>query len=171
MSAPDCLLMGLEGAAAEALSARLAADAEAALAHLGLAGAELSLVLCDDATIHALNRDYRGVDRPTDVLSFAQEEGEPAGSAGVRVLGDVAISLDTAERQAREQGHAVEIELRVLLVHGLLHLLGHDHGEPEEAAAMRAAEADLLARLGRDRPAGPAGAPGQGRPLLDREEP
>jgi probable rRNA maturation factor len=86
--------------------------------------ADLSIVLCDDATIHALNREWRGKDKPTDVLSFSQVEGE-RGSASV--LGDVVISTDTAARQALDAGLSVDEEIVRLLVHGVLHLLGHDH--------------------------------------------
>ncbi|MEC7947414.1 MAG: rRNA maturation RNase YbeY [Myxococcota bacterium] len=130
----------------------LRADAEWLLRRLAHPGAELSVVLCDDAFIRPLNRDYRGKDAPTDVLSFAMQEGE-----GVReddpVLGDLVISAETAARQAAEQGHPIEVELRVLLVHGLLHLLGYDHERDEaEAEEMRTAESALLGEMG--------GAPG-----------
>lgn len=108
--------------------------------------AELSIVLTDDATVRALNRDYRGADRATDVLSFAQEEGaafaHPAGEA--RHLGDVVISIDTARRQARRRGAELRDEVAHLLVHGILHLLGHDHEMPAEAAIMRAREDAIL---------------------------
>jgi probable rRNA maturation factor len=114
-------------------------DAQALLAAAGHGGDELSLVLCDDATIRALNLQWRGSDTPTDVLSFP---------LAAPVLGDVVVSMDTAARQASEQGHPLATELRVLLAHGLCHLLGHDHHEPAETAAMRAEEARLLAALG-----------------------
>jgi probable rRNA maturation factor len=122
--------------------------AEQALVALGRAEDELSVLLCDDATIQPLNRDWRGKDKPTDVLSFPQVEGEIGD--GPELLGDVVISLDTAARQAAERGHSVEAEVDVLLVHGLLHLLGYDHHDPEEEADMRAEEARVLAALGRD---------------------
>ena len=120
--------------------------AEAALVVLGREGHELSILLTDDARIRELNRDYRDKDSATDVLSFAQMEGEPFVSA-VPVLGDLVISLETAKRQAEEIGHSLAAEVRVLLVHGLLHLVGHDHLEPEERIAMAKAEDDLLAAL------------------------
>lgn len=124
------------------------ADAAWLLRRLDLAGAELSLVLCDDAFIAPLNRDYRGKDAPTDVLSFAMQEGE-AVREDDPVLGDLVISVETASRQAAEQGHPLDAELRVLLVHGLLHLLGYDHEvDEQEAEEMRAAEARLLGELG-----------------------
>jgi probable rRNA maturation factor len=93
------------------------------------AEAELSLVLCDDAFIHALNRDYRGKDRPTDVLSFPQDR-----ESGL--LGDVVISVPAAERQAAERAQHLETELVWLFLHGALHLLGHDDDTDEGAAAM-----------------------------------
>ena len=126
----------------------LRADAHWLLRRLDLAESELSLVLCDDAFIRPLNRDYRGKDAPTDVLSFAMQEGE-AVREDDPVLGDLVISAETAARQAAEQGHALDAELRVLLVHGLLHLLGYDHEVDEvEAAEMRTAEARLLSEMG-----------------------
>lgn len=120
-------------------------DAEWALDTLGLGAAELSVLLCDDATIQPLNREWRAIDAPTDVLSFPQED---ADDAPVRLLGDIVISVDTATRQAAELGHDLEAELRVLLVHGLCHLVGHDHHDAQDAAAMRAAEQRLLTALG-----------------------
>lgn len=124
-------------------------DAERLLGLLLMPDAELSVVLCDDAFIHPLNRDYRGKDAPTDVLSFAQRDGEDA-DPNDPVLGDVIISVQTAQRQARQRGYGLDKELRVLLVHGMLHLLGHDHLEPGEAAEMQAEERRLLALLGED---------------------
>ena len=96
----------------------------AALRRLGQRSAEVGVLVCDDPTICALNRQYRGKDRPTDVLSF------PAGAApgdGPRYLGDVAISLDTARRQAAERRVPLERELALLLLHAVIHLSGYDH--------------------------------------------
>jgi probable rRNA maturation factor len=121
-------------------------DAAQLLERVDLAEAELSLVLCDDPFIHALNRDYRGKDSPTDVLAFAQREGEGADPDDA-ILGDVVISLPTAARQAQARGHSTARELQVLLVHGFLHLLGYDHGDDVEEAEMEAAAAKLLAGL------------------------
>ena len=130
------------------VAAALRADAEWLLHRLDLDGSELSLVVCDDAFIRPLNRDYRGKDAPMDVLSFAMQEGE-AVREDDPVLGDLVISAETAARQAQEQGHGLDAELRVLLVHGLLHLLGYDHEvDEDEAEQMRAAEATLLTELG-----------------------
>ena len=110
------------------------------LAHLNLEHAELSILLTDDATIHALNREHRGKDKPTDVLAFPLDEtDEPPprtatavrskskASQAPRVLGDVVISLDTAERQAVSRKRPLTDEVRFLLAHGLLHLIGYDH--------------------------------------------
>lgn len=121
-------------------------DAELLLNVLGYSEAELSIVLCDDPFIRKLNRQYRHKDQPTDVLSFAMQEGQTQGMQEA-ILGDIIISLDTARRQAAEQGHPVATELRILLVHGLLHLLGYDHILPGPAAEMRAKEQELLAAL------------------------
>lgn len=110
---------------------------------------EWSLTYVDEDAIRTLNRDYRAVDAPTDVLSFGQEEDEGfALPEGVSLLGDVVIATPVARRQAEARGHAVDAELALLMVHGLLHLLGHDHAEPEEKAAMWAEQARVLAALG-----------------------
>jgi probable rRNA maturation factor len=131
----------------------LESTAVRALQSLKLGAVELSLVLCDDSMIHQLNRDYRGKDSPTDVLSFSQREGELADQDDP-VLGDVVISVETARRQMVEQDHDLDSELVVLLVHGILHLLGYDHESTEDARRMAAAEADLLESLNRDSPPG-----------------
>lgn len=114
-------------------------DARTLLRVLGLCPAELSIVLCDDAHVRALNRDWRGKDEATDVLSFAMNEGEDSG-LNPEILGDVVISVETAARDGTP--------VRVLLVHGLCHLLGLDHMEPDDAIEMRAQEEALLAALG-----------------------
>lgn len=90
--------------------------------------AEISIVLSDDAELHDLNRRYRGIDGPTDVLSFSQEgEGaEPSGHRGTRVLGDVIVSMDRAGAQARARSANLRDELCFLVAHGVLHLLGYD---------------------------------------------
>lgn len=115
---------------------------------LSLEKAELSVLLCDDATIHTLNRDYRGKDRPTDVLAFAMREGEhtPATDlAQPEILGDVVISVPTARRQAIARSVPIIAEVTMLLAHGLLHLLGYDHATPEEDRRMRARTDELVA--------------------------
>ena len=109
--------------------------------------AELSVALVGDAEMHALNRDWRGKDAPTDVLAFALREGEDA-AVHPDVLGDVVISLDTAARQAAARDATLADEVRVLLAHGILHLLGYDHERsPAEARRMFARQRALLRRL------------------------
>ena len=120
--------------------------ARAALDLSGAPDADLTIVLVDDEHIQALNRDFLGHDAPTDVLSFPADEPDP--ETGRRYLGDVVISLACAETQARERGHAVESEMQLLVVHGVLHLLGHDHAETGEKTRMWAAQAGALERLG-----------------------
>ena len=121
---------------------RVAKKAEAMLRALEMPHAELSLVLCDDATIHELNRDYRGKDKPTDVLAFAMREGD-FGDANDVILGDVIISLPTAARQAAERAKSLDSEVEMLLAHGLLHLLGFDHATRTEERRMTA-RTDML---------------------------
>ena len=112
--------------------------------------AELSVVLCDNAYIHELNKTYRNIDRPTDVLSFALNEGEEEGYDGpdTKLLGDIVISLDKTREQADEYGHSFERELAYLTVHGMLHILGYDHMTDEDKTEMRKEEEFVLHRLG-----------------------
>lgn len=127
---------------------------EAARVHEVNDMAEVSLMLTDDESIHEMNREYRGIDRPTDVLSFALEEGEEEeifGGPEENLLGDIIISVETAVRQAEEYGHSVEREMSFLALHGMLHLLGYDHMEEEERQEMRAQEKAILAALGINR--------------------
>ncbi len=106
---------------------------------------EVSIVLTDDENISKLNKEYRNIDGPTDVLSFSQIEGEEFGEDECEVpLGDVVISVETAKRQAEAQGHTLEEEIDLLLVHGLLHLLGYDHADSEDEEKMFARQAELL---------------------------
>jgi probable rRNA maturation factor len=129
-----------------ALAARLGGRARRLLTLLRRPDAELSLLLVSDAVMRRLNREWRGVDRPTDVLAFAQAEGPGGAPAGL--LGDVVISLDTARRQAAERRTPVGAELDRLLIHGVLHLLGYDHERSAtEARRMRRREDDLARRL------------------------
>lgn len=119
----------------------------AILNELGLAECEISVVFTDDAEIHQLNRDYRGKDKPTDVLSFSQREGE-FGDETDTMLGDVVISVDTAGRQADEKGHTVEKEIDILLIHGILHLAGYDHERgAAESRKMKAKERRMLSLI------------------------
>lgn len=125
----------------------LEADAQRVLEALGYGESEVSVVLADDPFVQDLNARWREKDVPTDVLSFPQEEEPEDGD----LLGDVVISVDTARRQATDAGHELATELRVLLVHGICHLIGHDHLEDEDREAMQAAERQALASLGLDR--------------------
>lgn len=110
---------------------------------------EVSILLTDDAQIAELNNQYRDVDGPTDVLSFSQTEGEDEPIQGIEdgLLGDVVISVETAQRQADEQAKSLESEIDMLLVHGLLHLLGYDHALPEDERMMFAKQNEFLKGL------------------------
>jgi probable rRNA maturation factor len=107
---------------------------------------EVAVAIVGDARMRALNRRYRRKDRPTDVLSFPA--GDDPAPAARRVLGDVVIASGVARRQAREAGHAYATELRVLALHGLLHLLGYDHEDPADAGRMARTEARLRRKGG-----------------------
>ena len=111
---------------------------------------EVSVTLVDNAAIHQLNRDYRNVDRPTDVLSFALDEAdEPAevGGPEEHLLGDIVISAEMAQKQAGEFGHSLNREVAYLAVHSLLHLLGYDHKKTADKKAMRAEEEKILEKI------------------------
>jgi len=111
--------------------------------------AEISLVFVDDQQIRELNRIYRGKDTPTDVLSFPMyDDPENIDEEEEILLGDIVISLETAQRQAEEFGHSIEREAAYLLVHGLLHLLGYDHLNEEDKKNMRKREEELLEAFG-----------------------
>lgn len=110
--------------------------------------AEVSILLVDDAEMHIMNKQYRGVDKPTDVLSFSQMEGDTPEIDGMpAVLGDIVISVDTAKRQAEQQGKSLRDELDLLVVHGMLHLLGFDDETDELADVMREHERPILEQL------------------------
>jgi probable rRNA maturation factor len=132
----------------------LAEYARQALAQEGQpAETGVTLVLTTDEEIRALNRDYRATDSVTDVLSFALDEEADQGPAFVlpeglpRYLGDIIVSYPTALAQAAEQGHSVEQELALLIVHGCLHLLGYDHAEEEQQAQMWQRQESILRGL------------------------
>jgi probable rRNA maturation factor len=118
----------------------------------GLGGYEVSLRLTDDAEIQSLNREYRSQDQPTDVLAFAALEVEIPKNQEFFVeplyLGDIIISVETANRQAKEQGHLLKTELSWLASHGLLHLLGWDHPDPESLQTMLDKQSTLLQTVG-----------------------
>ena len=112
---------------------------------------ELTIVLTDGAQIQKLNRDYLGIDAPTDVLSFPASEidgSEIDPETGAPYIGDIIISMPYAAKSAGKAGHPVEAEVQLLVVHGVLHLLGHDHAEPKEKARMWKAQAEILESLG-----------------------
>ena len=111
--------------------------------------AEVVLSLMDDSGIQELNRQYRGIDKATDVLSFSQKESTPEepefeDPGGSEVLGDIVISWETAQKQGEELGHSVEREAAFLTVHGLLHLLGYDHDEAQLEAEMKRRQSEIM---------------------------
>jgi probable rRNA maturation factor len=106
----------------------------------------LSVVLTDNRRLHKLNRDYLGVDAPTDVLSFPASESDP--ETGARYIGDILISVPYAAKGAKQAGNSLEAELQLLVVHGVLHLLGHDHAKPKDKSRMWKAQAQILEALG-----------------------
>ncbi|NPV90242.1 MAG: rRNA maturation RNase YbeY [Firmicutes bacterium] len=113
--------------------------------------AEVVLSLVDDTEIRELNRQYRGIDKATDVLSFSQRESTPdepdfEDPGGSEVLGDIVISWETAQRQAEDLGHPVEREAAFLMVHGLLHLLGYDHEKASPEREMKRRQTEIMDR-------------------------
>lgn len=141
-----------EGLAARetALGRRLATEARALLAAVDLGRRSLSLLLTDDAQIQALNRTWRDEDKATDVLSFPMDEPDLDPRPRTGPLGDIVISVETTARDAAALGWARDDLASFLLVHAFCHLLGHDHGEPGEARAMRALEDRLFAVIAPD---------------------
>ncbi len=138
-------------AAAAALAVWGGAVSGAAVRALAVSGAEISLVLADDATLRRYNRDYRGIDKPTNVLAFAADEmpGAPGEAPeGPLLLGDVLLARETLTREAGEQGKRPADHLCHLVVHGVLHLLGQDHLSEGEAQIMERLEVAALGRLG-----------------------
>ena len=116
---------------------------------MDLPDAELSILLTDDAAISDLNRRYLGKEGPTNVLAFPMSEGHPC--EGILMLGDVVVSVDTAMAESRQSGEPLERTIFRLLIHGILHLLGHDHEKsPKEARSMQREEQRLLALLTED---------------------
>ncbi|WHX47714.1 rRNA maturation RNase YbeY [Paenibacillus woosongensis] len=127
----------------------------------GVTDGEVALTFVTDEEIHALNREYRGIDRPTDVLSFAMnesveeeqeivyelEEGEELEGFG-DMLGDIIISVETAKAQSEEYGHSLNREIGFLFVHGFLHLLGYDHQDEVSEAEMMGKQEAVLAQVG-----------------------
>ncbi|MGO4706529.1 rRNA maturation RNase YbeY [Microvirga sp. 2MCAF38] len=134
---------------AEALAAR-AGEAAAAVADEEAEDFEISLLLTDDARIQELNRDFRGKDKPTNVLSFPAPE--PPQHFGPRHLGDIALAYETLVREAEAEAKPLAHHYAHLIVHGVLHLLGYDHEVEEDAEIMEALEVKALATLGIDDP-------------------
>lgn len=118
--------------------------ARAALTQQGAATGALTIRITSDAELQRLNRDYLSHDYPTDVLSFPSDENED----GVRYYGDLALSFPRAAAQAKAGGHSLIAELQLLVVHGVLHLLGHDHATKRQQARMWVAQAKILKSLG-----------------------
>ncbi|KLN61062.1 hypothetical protein WH96_11005 [Kiloniella spongiae] len=118
--------------------------------------AELSVVLANDPSVQALNKEYRGKDKPTNVLSFSTlddpDEADLASQRGVLPLGDIVLSLETLILEANEQSKRLEDHFTHLLVHGVLHLLGYDHIEDDDALEMEGLEVEILNRLGVENP-------------------
>jgi len=140
------VIVSTRGCRAPTLARRVGRSARRLLGALRREDDELSVLLVSDREMRRLNRTWRDRDRPTDVLAFAQAEGEGGVPAGL--LGDVVISVDTAKRQAKELGHALGDEADRLLIHGVLHLLGYDHEvSPAEARRMQRRERALARTL------------------------
>ena len=111
--------------------------------------ASCSIIIVDNSYIHKLNKEYRGIDRVTDVISFAlEDDNSMVIPDGTRLLGDIYISLDKAKEQAKEYGHSIERELCFLAVHGIYHLLGYDHEKKEEAEIMFKKQEEVLMKYG-----------------------
>ena len=109
---------------------------------------EFSVIIVDNKRIHEINKEYRGIDRPTDVISFALEDNEEIEFDHYRVLGDIYISIDKVREQANEYGHSEKRELAFLTIHGFLHLLGYDHMEPEDEKIMFGRQEEILNGFG-----------------------
>ncbi|GIO40544.1 rRNA maturation RNase YbeY [Paenibacillus apis] len=149
--------MAVEDSLIELLDKLLQAAAEME----GIAEGEVDLTFVDDVAIHELNKEYRGIDRPTDVLSFAMnesldeemdivyelEEGEELDEL-TDVLGDIIISVERAKAQSEDYGHSLERELGFLFVHGFLHLLGYDHQDTASEQVMMGKQEAVLAQVG-----------------------
>ena len=109
--------------------------------------AVMSIIIVDNEEIHKINKEYRGIDRETDVISFALEEGETIDEP-YKTLGDIYISIDKVYEQAKEYGHSVKRELFFLVTHGFLHLLGYDHMNKEDEEEMFSLQEEILDKYG-----------------------
>ena len=138
---------------------RVRTAAAALAAELLLGRSEVCIALSNDAQIAELNANYRGKPAPTNVLSFPAGPNIPIDDDDPRFLGDVVLALETLQREAAELGLPIEHHMQHLVVHGLLHLLGYDHGTDQEAQAMESLEVRILRRLGIADPYAAAGEP------------
>ena len=118
------------------------------LKKMSASDSEVNIVFVGLDEIHEINKTYRGVDRPTDVISFALEDNDDISVYDARVLGDIYICLDKVHEQAKEYGHKEEREMAFLIVHGLLHLLGYDHMEKEDEKVMFGLQEEILNEMG-----------------------
>ena len=107
-----------------------------------------NVIITDNETIHKLNKEYRNIDRETDVISFALEDDKTIIDSPIRVLGDIYISLDKAKQQAKEYNHSLKRELCFLMTHGFLHLLGYDHMKKEDEEIMFPLQEKILEEYG-----------------------
>lgn len=112
----------------------------------GLENILFNVIIIDNSRIREINREYRNIDRETDVISFALEDDKTFNLQEIRVLGDIYISIDKARSQALEYGHSFKRELSFLAIHGFLHLLGYDHMEKEEEEIMFKKQEEVLSR-------------------------
>lgn len=119
-----------------------------ALEHESVCNAIMNVIIIDNEKIHKINKEYRGIDRPTDVISFALEDDKSFVDTDFRVLGDIYISIDKVHEQAKAYGHSFRRELSFLTVHGILHLLGYDHMKEDEEKIMFGKQEEILNELG-----------------------
>lgn len=118
------------------------------LDRLSLKNILFNVIIVDNDSIHKINKEYRGIDRPTDVITFALEDNKQINMPEVRVLGDIYISYDKVISQAKEYNHSIKREICFLAVHGLLHLLGYDHMKKEDEIKMFSLQKELLEDYG-----------------------
>lgn len=119
-----------------------------ALKYLKLDNVMFNVIIVDNGEIHKINKEYRNIDRPTDVISFALEDDDTFIKIDKRILGDIYISIDKAKEQAEEYGHTLLRELCFLTIHGILHLLGYDHMEKDEEEIMFELQERILTEYG-----------------------
>ena len=122
-----------------------------ALNYLKLDNVVFNVIIVDNEEIHKINKEYRGIDRPTDVISFALEDDDTFIKTEQRILGDIYISIDKAIEQANEYGHKLLRELCFLTIHGILHLLGYDHMEKADEEVMFGLQERILSEYGIER--------------------